>query len=327
MRDLKLAVGVIALVALAACGSKDAQPGASSGIGRSGSSASAASTGPASAEQVAKEARGNVNCPARVTTPVVAGGPVIDVVGLRPGITYEEAANIVLCDNPMLVAELDTSTSFNIQTYGQTVRQGFGARFAEARIEKTSRQIMKELQDEALARGTNAVRQDMKPGQVKFHVGTMGVPGQERAIYAAREEWFTEGKNPAVDVVAKALTGKYGDTTRSQETDKFRILTWAYDPNGRRLTETSPLYNECRGVSDPDGDANFTADCGVVVQAQIGSLPGNQGLAQYIQVGVIDQAAGYAAISGTESALHKLDEDRKAKELKDATKNADVPKL
>jgi hypothetical protein len=153
---------------------------------------------------------------------------VIDVVGLRPGITYEEAANIVLCDNPMLVAELDTSTSFNIQTYGQKVRQGFGARFAEARVEKTARQFRKEMQDEALARGTNAVRQDMKPGQVKFHVG---------------------------------------------------------------------------------------------------SLPGNQGLAQYMQVGVIDQAAGYAAITGTESALHKLDEDRKAKELKDATKNADVPKL
>jgi hypothetical protein len=324
MRHLKLAVSTVALIALAACGSKDAKPGASAGTG---SPASAASTGAASAEQVAKEARGNVNCPAKITTPVVAGGPVIDVVGLRPGITYEEAANIVLCDNPMLVAELDTSTSFNIQTYGQTVRQGFGARFAEARVVKTSREIMKEMQDEAMARGSNSVRQDMKPGQVKFHVGTMGVPGQERAIYAAREEWFTDGKNPAVDVVAKALTGKYGDTTRSQETDRFRILTWAYDPNGRRLTETSPLYNECRGVSDPDGAANFTADCGVVVQAQIGSLPGNQGLAQYMQVGVIDQANGYAAITGTESALHKLDEDRKAKELKDARKNADVPKL
>jgi hypothetical protein len=324
MRHLKLAVSTVALIALAACGSKDAKPGASAGTG---SPASAASTGAASAEQVAKEARGNVNCPAKITTPVVAGGPVIDVVGLRPGITYEEAANIVLCDNPMLVAELDTSTSFNIQTYGQTVRQGFGARFAEARVVKTSREIMKEMQDEAMARGSNSVRQDMKPGQVKFHVGTMGVPGQERAIYAAREEWFTDGKNPAVDVVAKALTGKYGDTTRSQETDRFRILTWAYDPNGRRLTETSPLYNECRGVSDPDGAANFTADCGVVVQAQIGSLPGNQGLAQYMQVGVIDQANGYAAITDTESALHKLDEDRKAKELKDARKNADVPKL
>lgn len=108
---------------------------------------------------------------------------------------------------------------------------------------------------------------------------------------------------------------------------RVRILVWAYDPNGRRITETSPLYNLCGGVSDPDGATNFSPDCGVVVRAQVGSLPGNPGLAQYLQVGVMDQAVGYAAITGTETALRKADEDRKAKELEDATKNADAPKL
>lgn len=325
MRHMKLAFGLIALVAVSACGSKDARTGGSAGAKGTGSSESAA--GPASAEEVAKEARGNVSCPAKVATPAAPGGPVMDVVGLRPGITYEEAANIVLCDNPMLVVQPDTSSHFNIQTYGQTVRQGFGARFAEARVIKTSKQIMKELQDSAFARSGNAVQQDMKPGQIKYFVGTMGVPGQERALYATRAEWFAEGKNPPVDGVAKALTGKYGAPTRTQESGSARVLVWAYDPNGRRLTETSPLYNMCTGVSNPDGGANFSADCGVVVQAQIMGLAGNPGLAQYMHVGVIDQAAGYAAITGTESALHKMDEDRKAGELKDATKNAAVPKL
>lgn len=327
MRHVRFAVGVIALVALAACESKDAKPGSSGPTKGSKSSAPAASTAAASAEQVAKEARGKVNCPAKVATPATAGGPVIDVVGLRPGLTYEEAVNVVLCDNPMLVVQPDTAPRFNMQTYGLTVRQGFGARFAEARVVKTPKQIMQEMQDASLARGSNAVRQDMKPGQVKYYVGTMGVPGQERTLYATREEWFPDGKNPTVDTVTKALTGKYGDATRKQDDGRTRILMWAYDPNGRRLTETSPLYGRCSGVANPDAGTNFSPDCGVVVQAQVTGLSGNAGLAQYIQVGVIDQAVGYAAITGTERALHKIDADRKAKELKDATKNAAAPKL
>jgi hypothetical protein len=250
------------------------------------------------------------------------------VVGLRPGLTYEEAANIVLCDHPLLVVQLDTSRLFNIQTYGATVRQGFGARFAEARVVKTSKQIMQEMQDASLARGSNAVQRDMKPGQIKYYVGTMGLPSQERVLYATREEWFAEGKNPAVDTVVKALTGKYGDPTRAfDRQQRVRVLEWAYDLNGRRLTETSPLYMRCNGVADPNEATRFSPDCGVVVQAQVMRTPGNEGLAQYIQVGVIDQAAGYATITGTEGALRKLDEDRKAKEINDATKNATRPKL
>ena len=61
--------------------------------------------------------------------------------------------------------------------------------------------------------------------------------------------------------------------------------------------------------------------------AQVTGVAANPGLAQYMQVGVIDQAGGYAAISGTETALHKSDEERKARELKDATKNVAAPKL
>jgi hypothetical protein len=321
MRHLRFAVGVIVFIALAACESKDAKPGSSA-------APKGAKADEASAEQVAKETRGKVNCPAKIATPVAAGGPVIDVVGLRPGLTYEEAANIVLCDHPLLVVQLDTSRLFNIQTYGATVRQGFGARFAEARVVKTSKQIMQEMQDASLARGSNAVQRDMKPGQIKYYVGTMGLPSQERVLYATREEWFAEGKNPAVDTVVKALTGKYGDPTRAfDRQQRVRVLEWAYDLNGRRLTETSPLYMRCNGVADPNEATRFSPDCGVVVQAQVMRTPGNEGLAQYIQVGVIDQAAGYATITGTEGALRKLDEDRKAKEINDATKNATRPKL
>ncbi|MBI1359147.1 MAG: hypothetical protein GC155_02565 [Alphaproteobacteria bacterium] len=325
MRHLNLCVGLVALLAVTGCGSKGAKT-ASNGGGAS--SSSSAPSGNASAEQVAKEMRGKVHCPAKVAEAAPAGGPVIDVVGLRPGITYDEAVNIVECDNPLLVVTEDKSRGFNINTYGQKIRQGFDGTFAVARVQKTGQQIVQEMENEAIARGTNAISEDMKPGQVKYYVATMGVPGQEKVIYATREEWFNEGKNPPVDSVIQALTAKYGEPTKKLDIGPIdRQLEWDYDPNGRPITETSPLYNQCNGVADPDSGTNFSPDCGVIVRAQIRSLKDNPGLAKFMQAGVMDQANGYAAITGTEEALHKMDLQRQQDELNKAGKNADAPKL
>jgi hypothetical protein len=49
----------------------------------------------------------------------------------------------------------------------------------------------------------------------------------------------------------------------------MRYLTWAYDPLGRPISETSPLFYKCSGVADPDGGANFSPDCGEVIVARV----------------------------------------------------------
>jgi YD repeat-containing protein len=183
------------------------------------------------------------------------------------------------------------------------------------------------MQDEAMARSTNRVRRDMQPGQAKWYVSTMGVPGEERVIAAAREEWFLEGRNPTMASIEQALVKKYGAVGKTYSSGGNAYLTWAYDPQGRRVAQTSPLYHQCQGTSDPDGGTNFSPDCGVVVVAQIFALRENPELSQYLQVGVIDQANGYAAITGTEQALQVYDAQRRAKEVEAASKNADAPKL
>lgn len=311
---------------LAGCDKGPPNTGATSQANTAGKAAAASTS--ATAEEVAEEGRGKLRCPARVKTPERAGNaPVDDVVGVRPGMTYEEAANVVMCTHDLLVAQADTSRRFNINTYGQTIRQGFSARFAEPRVQKTSKQIMQEMQDDMMARSGNAVRQDMKPGQSKWYVSTMGTPGEERVIAAAREEWFEEGRNPTVVNVEQALLKKYGTPTHNQDNGYGKQLTWAYDPLGRHITETSPLFNQCRGSADPDGATNYSPDCGLVVAAMIQPTRENPGLAQYLQVGVIDQANGYEAITGTEQALQQLDAQRKANELEAAGKNADAPQL
>ena len=78
------------------------------------------------------------------------------------------------------------------------------------------------------------------------------------------------------------------------------------------ITETSPLFNQCTGVADPDGGANFSPDCGIVVTAQIFAMPDNPDLERFFQVGVVDQAGGYAALTKTEQALQAMETQRNA---------------
>ncbi len=329
MRILKWTGFVLLTALIAACGgSKDSATGgaASGGFGNIPKSAP---SGNATAEEVAEEARGDVDCPADIDTPArAASAPVDDVVGVRPGMTYEEAANVVMCTGDLMVVTADNSRGFNMQTYGQTIRQGFSARPAKPRVEKTSKQIMQEMQDDMIARGGNARRQDMQPGESKWYVGTMGLPGQERVINAAREEWFAEGRNPTIASVEQALLKKYGTVTRSQKSGGNVYLSWAYDPLSRPVTETSPLFSQCsNGQASPDAGVNLSPDCGILVTAQITPSTDNPELAKTLQVSVVNQAGGYEAITATEQALQQQDNARKAKQVEEAGKNADAPQL
>ena len=311
---------------LVACGQNGpAEPGSP---GTFGGKPKSQPSGDASAEQVAKESRGDVDCPADIDTPKRAeNAPVDDVVGVRPGLTFEEAANVVLCTNELLVASPPSTQGFNIKTYGATIRQGFSARFAEPRVVKTSKQIMQEMQDDMIARSGNAVRADMLPGQSKWYVSTMGLPGQERVIAAAREEWFAEGRNPTMQSVADALTRKYGQPTRRQVAPHVISMAWMRDPQGRFLPETSPLARQCVAMSSPNGGSNFSPDCGLVVAAMIWPLRDNPALAEHFEVGVADQANGYQLIVDTEQALENQEMDKRKQQVEDAAKNADGPQL
>src|SRR6202008_4554327 len=127
-------VALILAFALGACGQKS--PGSAAGFAPGGSAGKSTQprSGNATAEQVAEEMRGDVDCPARVATKSRdAKAPVDDVLGVRPGLTYEEAANLVLCSHDLMVVQAD-GRGFQIKTYGETLRQGFSARLAQPRV-------------------------------------------------------------------------------------------------------------------------------------------------------------------------------------------------
>ena len=320
MKIFVLASAACAALMLSACGDGGA-PAAS--VDPAGDAISA-ENGLSTAAQVAAAKRGNVSCPAKVA-PAAAGAPVDDIVGVRPGMTYDEAANIVLCDNPMIVVEEETYRGFQIDTRGQKYRKGFNAQFAER--QKTNKEIMDEMQDDMMARSMNSVREDMKPGMTRWYVATMGLPGKERVLQVAREEWYAEGKNPAADGVAQALIAKYGQPSQDQSGGNVRMLSWKYDLQNRPVTDTSPLFNRCNLSAGPNAGASLSPDCGTIVSAQITFQRDNAALAQSLQVGSVNSSGGDQILEETEQSFVAADEVRKQQELQDATKNAAAPKL
>ena len=284
-----LAILCVGLV-LAACGSKHAPGGGAAG-GGSAANPGRAPAGNASAEEVAAQARADLRCPARVKSAArAAGAPVDDVLGVRPGMTYQEAADTVLCSNELLVLQTELGRGFNIKTFGQKLRPGFAARPAEARVQKSSRQIMQEMQDSALARGGNAVVHDLQPGQAKWYVGTVGLPDAEIVVNVAREEWFQAGHNPTLAGRRAGAAWQVRQAHPPAAQQRRHLHYLGVRPGGTSDYETSPLYNRCTGGSDPDGGVSLSPDCGEVVAAIVYPLPENTELARSMQVGVVDQA-------------------------------------
>ncbi|HVZ31646.1 MAG TPA: hypothetical protein VG963_04425 [Polyangiaceae bacterium] len=327
---MRCAAVLLAAGLLTGCGSKEAPSNTSAAQGAATKRTSAApSKANATAEEVAREARGKVKCPAPLRT---AGrkpnAPVDDVVGVRPGLTYDEAVNVVLCSHELLVAGEVTHRNFQIQTYGEKLRQGFVASFAKPRVQKNPRDFMKEMQAASIAAATNRARPRTEPGQSRWYVATIGAPGEERVVHASREEVFEQGRNPTMESVEQALIKKYGTPTISENgLEGSRHLRWAYDPLGQRIPASSPLNGRCRVVPSPDAATSFSTECGLVVAASVTPLRENPALGRMLQVAVIDQAGGYEAITGTERLLEQREMQRRWRQVEEAAKNAAAPTL
>ena len=310
---------------LTACGSDPTpaaggvRPPAADGGGTR--AAAKAPSGDATAAEVARESRGKIKCPAKVQTTRPSDTPVDDVVGVRPGMTWDEAVNVVLCSHDLLVVTEETRRGYTMQTYGQTLRQGFNARFAEPRVQKSSKQVLAEMQDAAIARGSNRAVRDVQPGQAKWYVSTMGLPGEERVISAAREEWFETDRLPTMANVSKALQDKYGQPILVEDVGgSGYYLIWAYDPSGRPS-------GQCRTQADPDLGVNLSPDCGTSVSARIQPSGANPELAEYLQVSTVDQSGGYDLLERTERALQAADAQRRAREVEESAGKAAKPTL
>lgn len=316
------ALAALLVVALAGCGDAPAPPPppAAKAAPRP-AAAPGAVPAAASAEQVAGESRGSLRCPAPPAPPRAAGEPVDDIVGVRPGMGWDEASQRVLCSHPLLVPAVDAANRFNLPAFGQPLRQGLWARHAQPRVPKTSKDHLREMQDAAIARGSNRAVRDVAPGESKWYLGAVGLPGQERITHVTREEWFPEGQWPTLAGVEQALVAKYGTPSRRSQAGGYLDLGWSYTPDGRRTDASCGLHPQ------PGAGVQLLPDCGVGVSAHVHGKADNPGLVQFIRVGAVDQARGYALIEQTERLLQQQESERRAKQVQEAGQKAKGPTL
>lgn len=325
-------LGLLAALIATGCGNAtdavDAKPARQGGDATAAATTAPARSGAATAEEVAEEARGRLRCPPSVRTAGrPANAPVDDVLGVRLGQTYDEARSLVLCSAPLLVATESRDRGFRIETHGQTLRQGFDAKPARARVDRSAREVVKDMQDEAMGRGLNRVKREIGPGESRWYVGTLGLPGDDRVISIAREEWFPEDRRPTAASLAEALATKYGTPGRVADVGSMHLYSWNRDAAGRRLVEGQPLYPVCRGNPSPDAPTNLNPDCGLTLEASVHLLPSNPSLAEYLRVSVVDQARAFAVHEATTQGLAQREDERRAREVDAAEHGAATPKL
>ena len=110
-----------------------------------------------SASKVAAEDK--VRCPARVKTPGrAAGAPVDDVLGIRPGLTLDEAINIVRCEDKTLEVKV-AERGFDLNTYGRCARASTRPQGPELSGEEALEQMRQRQMDRSLNRSVTRPRQ------------------------------------------------------------------------------------------------------------------------------------------------------------------------
>ncbi|ODT83932.1 hypothetical protein [Phenylobacterium sp. SCN 70-31] len=269
-----------------------------------------------SASKVAAEDK--VRCPARVKTPGrAAGAPVDDVLGIRPGLTLDEAINIVRCEDKTLEVKV-AERGFDLNTYGAKLRQGFHTTPKEPEL--SGEEALEQMRQRQMDRSLNRSR-DAAPGQA-FTVSAIGLPGEETVIGVWRTQRFEPEKNPPIDSLVAALTEKYGPPT----TQDGKYTVWLYDSQGRLAGRDSPLVSSCRVNAYPGG-FSVSPDCALGISAVIEPLRTNPALAESLNVGLTHQSLAYSKLEATQAALDQKEAARRAEELGKARDNAGAPKL
>lgn len=321
-RALVLAVTTIVVCA---CGSEQpvTPPGANLGLASGAYAAEAQRPEGRSAVEVAKAARGSLRCPVGTTLPARAQDrPVDDLMGIRPGMAYDEAANAILCTDELLVVGANERRGFDIRSHGTRLRQGFEIRPAQADAPMTQDAMMARMREQDRQRNNFVRVRDVPPGHSKWAVGTMGLQGQETVINVIREQWFESDRLPSATNVERALVEKYGSPSVRREYDGTTLL-WAFDTLGRPVTETSRLHGQCELDHRIDGMLKLKADCGLTIAAKLNPPRDNELLVEFLEIHIVDQAKAFAAIERTERDLLALSEARKASELERAGEQAD----
>lgn len=267
-------------------------------------------------------------CPAEVTSaPRPEGTPVDDIVGIRPGMSYDDVIGILACRDD--VPLIETAEKWNIQqTHGFPLRQVVRASNGTP---CSGQEIVRAMSSSNVTCDDGGYRfKAVKNITQEFDVVFTGMPGKEAVGAFWRRNTFAEGEQPAVESLMQSLNQKYGEPHVTEKDRQGRTnLSWQYDLLGRPMSNASRNFNQCRNSVSASFAAGhgWSSACGLTIKVTIAPVYGNDLLAREMNMGIMHQKNFYDAGKTFEQELAAANEARKSEAAAEAAKKGVSPDL
>lgn len=297
------------------------------GCGKSGDPADGGERADAAGDKKAAQARRpRRECPPQLSAAATRqSGPVDDIVGLRPGMSYDDVLAVLECRDELTTFQ--TAETWSIQqNYGFPTRQLLRATNG---IACTDAERSTRAGQSAVACDTGGDRFDaLKNITEEFIVLFTGMPGEEIARAVWRRSVFPEDGYPANASLVEALTEKYGaPLLQESEMTHYNAaprpgsaltISWVYDLQGRMFPRDKAVTFrlDCTNGMKPwfGAQHSWNSGCGLTIRAELMAVQGSRLMASAMDVVVVDQAALFAASREFEARLAAAYEEKARKE-------------
>lgn len=333
MKRGMLAIAVA--ISIVGCGSGDDEASGNAAPAPTAATDSAANPGTAPARAAAAEpartakASDARRCPPDVATPGPAeGAPVDDILGVRPGQTFEEAEAILACREEGY--RVETGSVWTVRnTHGlptrQLLRASNGTPCTGQDIARSMRSMQGSSECSSGPQGSGLSM--VKDANDEVWVAFTGLQGQEVAGGVWRSRDYPADGQPPAESLQQALISKYGEPSVAETLTRNRMplrtgdveLTWVYDLRGRKLSSENPMYQRCSRVNHNFfGSHLWSGECGLIVTAGIRKNPRNDLLANTLTLGIMNQKDFYDRSQAFEAAIVATVEEQRQQAAREA---------
>lgn len=313
--SIGLAVALSCALALGACGGSDAAGEKNAADGRAEPADARKAGGNAAA---ADDGLGKLKCPAKVGKGL--DGP--DIIGLRLGMSRDEAVNVVRChaEDAYVVFEDRWFDPYSFKTH-------------QVKLEK---QVIIAQSGETSPCNYSSFEGMQKCGlgqrawdfvSERIKVAAPGLPGEERVAGVWRTQSYKEGATPAVETVVAALTKKYGPYQRrvvnrvNNNLWSNRIeIAWVSGVDGETMSEANPIFLNCavNVRARVDDGQTWQDGCGLTIAVTLLTPRANPDVVGEFSVGMMNQSGLFAYQEELQMKLDDIETKRRSDELESA---------
>jgi len=261
-------------------------------------------------------------CPPRLAAvPRSEVAPVDDIVGMRPGMGYDDVLALLECRDDIRSVQSaplwGASQNYGIPTR-QLLRASNGIPCSEAEISARS----------ANCDSGGGHFEPLRDITREYIVAFTGMPQQEVARAIWRRILYTVDDTQAVSVLTQSLSEKYGTPQLQASGDHLRInkvragatnLIWLYSREGMptpppagQFTNAALNYETCINGPQPQFATRhgWNSGCNLTIRAEILPQDGNRMLARELNMVVMNQRDLYHGGQQFEHALKIVSEEQ-----------------